>query len=185
MSRALHNQEARDRLSSMMRAMYTNRITNLEFDERAEEFAYEDDAAFQVFWKGAWMTYDDFNAHGFMGERALTRDEKRTVARWILFLKSGQPYEWPNLTSLPRWTFWIFFLAPVCVAWSFRRWDVLGVGFVAAIWLFAILDGYFTRLSRPVFREADDIEVWPFISKAKYGTALENPPFLRGIDRRS
>jgi hypothetical protein len=92
----------------------------------------------------AWQLYDDMFRHRADGPHALAKDAQRSVARWVLFLRTDLEYSWPNYdfrqsgTSLDR------FLADLFTAgrWSKKKhgdWEnFLGAG---------------------------DFEVWPFLKK--------------------
>jgi len=44
----------------------------------------------------AWQLYDDMFRHRADGPHALAKDDRRSVARWVLFLRTDIEYSWPN-----------------------------------------------------------------------------------------
>ena len=95
------NQQDRERLAEGLRHLANGRITNDEFEDQYGRSAAgsRDGGVRAVFWQGAWLLYSDFEERRFAGPRRLPRDSRRHIVRWIMFLRSSRPYEWP----LQRW----------------------------------------------------------------------------------
>jgi hypothetical protein len=149
------NQQDRERLAEGLRHLANGRITNDEFEDQYGRSAAgsRDGGVRAVFWQGAWLLYSDFEERRFAGPRRLPRDSRRHIARWIMFLRSSRPYEWP----LQRW-------------WAKLAWlpvDLATLGFSARI-----------RARR--WRASGEYSVWPFRRWADYRAALRIPPYLRG-----
>ena len=79
------NQGARTEFAQLLRALYTGRITNDAFDEEALPLTKQNFSIAQIFRIGAWTTYSDNRIYKFIGPDALSRKDKKIVARWILF----------------------------------------------------------------------------------------------------
>jgi hypothetical protein len=148
------DRDARNRLAEALRHLVTGRMTNYEFDEAIQ--IETDDAAFYPIRKQAWFLYSDLREHRLVGSDALSKSNKRMVARFILFLHSDLEYEWP-------------------------RYPFDGVLGAIARGLSYLLS--FGRIPRQVdknWEAAGDSDVWPFISRKDYEEALTKPRYLRG-----
>ncbi len=106
-----------------------------------------------VFWQGAWLLYSDFTTTRYRGSHRLPRDTRRHIARWLMFLRSSLPYEWP----LASWR-------------------------ANLVWLPAHLLtlGLSARLRARKWRQSGDYCVWPFRRWSDYRAALRQPVYLRG-----
>lgn len=133
------DRHARDKLALALRRYAAKRITNDELEDAVAWIS--EDQGVTVVQDMAWRLYDDTFRHHADGPHALAKDDRRSVARWVLFLQTDLEYSWPNHdfrqseTSLDR------FVADLFTAgrWSrkeLRNWEK--------------------------FVEAGDIEVWPF-----------------------
>jgi hypothetical protein len=146
------DRQARSQLAEGIRHLSAGLITNAEFEDRA--LSRSSDAAVQaVFLGGPWFLYHDIASYRLRGPHRLSPAVRREAACWILFLKSDLPYEWP----------------------------VESRGIAAAI-LSVLLNlltfGALARNKQRRFAKHGDIEVWPFIRRSDYETALRNPPYL-------
>ena len=101
--------------------------------------------------------YSDFRTYRLQGADRLPEDVRREVARWILFLKTDLPYEWPISGRLAH------------VGWVF--------GAVATL-------GLTQRWRNRRFRACGEISVWPFFRAADYEAALRSAPYLAGTPAR-
>lgn len=88
------DRDARNRLAGLIRSLVSGKITNDEFEECLPES--KDNAIAKVFYYGPWRLYSDMKAYKLKGKDAITREDRSIVARWILFLKSDDEYEWPS-----------------------------------------------------------------------------------------
>jgi len=144
---------ARDRFSQGIRALAAGLVTNDEFeDTRYYPLKSADRAISAIYQDGACGLYADEDDVRLIGARALSREDKTQVARWVLFLKTDLPYEWPML-SFPR-----------MFALSLANLVTLGLaGRLYSNWCI--------RQGEP--------EVWPFIRDSDYTAALERPVYLK------
>jgi hypothetical protein len=170
------NQSVKTEFAQLLRALYTGCITNDDFDEKASRLSAHDFAVDQIFRFGAWPTYSDTRTYRFIGPHALSREDKKVVARWVLFLKSGQPYSWPKYPHLPIWFILTVIFAPIPIAYFISLWILAAIGFPLAI----LADNIFGLMKGPSFKRYGDFDVWPFISKADFEKALLHPPYLAG-----
>lgn len=143
---------ARRALAQALRHLATGRITNREFERRVQPLLASRDMAIRtLFWSGAWQLYGDFEEMRLGGRHALPRAARREIARWILFLCTPLPFEWP--ADRP----W------VVVAWAPVH--VMTFGASAKI-----------RSLR--YRRSGDFSVWPFLRRQDYQMALQTPVYL-------
>ena len=137
------DRHARDKLALAFRRYAAKRITN---DELEDAVGWRSkDRGVTVVQDMAWQLYDDMFRHRAEGPHALSKDDRRSVARWVLFLRTDLEYLWPSYdfrqsgTSLDR------FLADLFTARQWRKKK----------------DGDWEN-----FLGAGDFEVWPFLKKA-------------------
>ncbi len=149
----LIDRNARDRLAEAMRALASGLITNDEFENSRLPHGAEDVAIREVYSKGAWMLYSDLHEYRFTGNSKLDDATKAEVARWVLFLKTDLPYEWPASSALLS---------------------------LAILMANLLTFGVANRLFTSRFHAYGDISVWPFISESDYEIALRFPPYLVG-----
>lgn len=137
------DREARDQLAELLRHFVAKQMTNLEFDNAAFDIKTHD-AGVKAIRDQAWMLYDDLRKHKLTGEWAIEDENRREVARWILFLKSDYEYRWPVM----RW--WQKLLFPVVTLLT------LGAG---------------TYLWRQRYARQGNREVWPFLCLEEFKMA--------------
>lgn len=151
------NRKDRDHLAEGLRHLANGRITNDEFeDEYGASATSPDDGVRAVFWQGAWMLYSDFQPMRFTGRRRLPRETRRHIARWIMFLNTTRPYEWPLL----RW-------------WTNLAWLPVHVATL----------GFSARFQARRWRASGEFAVWPFRRWADCRADLRTPRYLYGVDR--
>lgn len=141
---------SRRRLALALRRYVAKRITNNQLDE--VDVDWRDRGAVAVK-QMAWRLYDDLYTHRAVGPHALTKEGRRMVARWVVYLMSEEEYLWPeysfigvssSIGSILTFGWWGRVKA--------RRWNE--------------------------FTEAGDFEAWPFISKGAELTARSKPLLL-------
>lgn len=143
----------RDRLAEGLRQFAAGRSWSEDFEQRCVMPAMRslDPGAHEIAW-AAWGLYDDFSDTRLTGRFRLSRESRRTIARWIMFLRSDTPYEWP---TYPRWH--ALALLPV---------DILTLGTTA-------------RVRRRKWRQAGEFHVWPYRTWTDYRAAMRTPVYLR------
>jgi len=151
------DRQNRDNLSHRLRLLATGQITNDEFEDSIH-IKSEDPAIWRIFRNGAWPLYDDLHEHKLTGKYRLPNEEKKNIARTILFLKSDREYEWKE------------------PAWFIK----------AALILFGLPTfGFVPRLFyRKFFSGQGDSEVWPYIRKSDLEADLDKQPYLNANENR-
>ena len=144
------DRNARNALAELLHQFVAGRVTNDEFVERQPDS--KDQAVLEIE-SEAWFLYDDIRVHRLTGKWKLDRKTRGQVATWIMFLKTGLPYEWPVLSA---W-FQLLFLLP----------NLLTCGLLG-------------RTQQRLFAKNGDIEVWPFIRRTDFETAKASPKYLSG-----
>lgn len=77
-------------------SLAAGQISNDEFEDRLLQETDRTDHAFMgKFHNGAWSLYSDNKEYRLDGPDTLTSEEKRYVAKLVLFLKSDYEYKWP------------------------------------------------------------------------------------------
>lgn len=145
------DREARNKLAEAMRALASGLITNDEFEDKRLPHSKDDPAISEIYSKGAWLLYSDLEEYRLSGVNRLDEKTKSVVARWILFLKTDLPYEWP-ISNIKQ---------------SLLR-------FLANILTLGVANKSYIRQ----YQACGDIEVWPFLRRTDYEMALQNPVYL-------
>ena len=151
------DRKARDKFAELLRHLVTGQITNDEFENRAP-LSSKDLAIFAIWWLAAWPLYDDFKEHTLTEEYRVSDDERREIAKYVLFLKTDQEYQWPRHSTLKE------LLGDLRYLVSFGRVPVYSSK--------ELLDA-----------AAGDLEAWPFIRLKDLETARRRPPYLVGKGR--
>lgn len=141
--------------AELLRQFAAGRLTN---DEFADRWPQSLDPAVTVVRDAAWFLYGDLREYRLTGPDRLSRHVRRQVVRWVLFLHTDLPYEWPIATAIQN-------VARQLVT-------VLSLGAAARFWA--------GRL-----RACGEVEVWPFIRGADYRAALRRPKLLRDVGERT
>ena len=119
----------------------SGRLTNDEFEERWPASA---DPALSAVRDAAWFLYSDLRTYRLAGADRLPFPIRRQVARWVLFLHSDLPHEWPVESRAAKLTRSIAGLLTMGVA---------------------------TRLWKTALQVSEDAEVWPFFRRVDYRRA--------------
>lgn len=152
------DRKARDMAAELLRQFASGRITNFELENR---WPTSKDPAIHGLASTIWCFYDDFKEHTLQGSFALAPEMRRVIARWIVFLHSNEPYQWPNI-DYPG-------VRPLHRSWITRRLGLLNL---------------ITRKEQR-FIKAGAFEVWPFISAQSFENARRRPRLLScGIRER-
>ena len=98
----------------------------------------------------AWLLYHDFPEYYLKGERRIPGQARPVIARWILFLHSDLPYEWPvrRLTG------------PGTLIRDLRGW---------------LTSGRSVQEERAKFEALGDYDVWPFFRREDFDRAKTEP----------
>ena len=155
--RATLDRTSRRRIAELLRHFVAGRITNDEFVARSPRRS-RDLAVRQILSEGAWFLYDDLHEHRLTGKYRLSPEAREQVARWVLFLETDLPYEWP--------------VVPLGVRFALMPLNVITLG------LLGRLVQHYTSRGGPV-------QLWPFRRALDYEAALAQPPYLHGEGARS
>jgi hypothetical protein len=146
------DQEPRRHLAELLRHLVAGVITNDEFTDRLPRRS-KDLAVRQVFWEGAWFLYDDLHEHRLTGKWKLTGQNRRHVARWVLFLETDLPYAWP--------------VVPMPLRLALVPFNIVSLGLVGC-------------LVQRYARRGGPSELWPFRRQPDFDAALKQPPYCGG-----
>jgi len=98
---------SRTKYARLLRSLATGRITNFEYeDEVNRSLDFSKDPVIGAIYRYAWFLYDDLHKHKLCGEYALTKEARREIAKWLLFLYTDWEYRWPSFTQ--RLSSWVF-----------------------------------------------------------------------------
>lgn len=88
---------ARRKYARLLRSLVTGRITNFEYEDRVNKTVdFQNDRAIWAVYRYAWYLYDDLHTCRLTGPNALTKEARREVAKWLLFLYTDLEYQWPS-----------------------------------------------------------------------------------------
>ena len=153
METGMLDRKARDKAAELLRQFASGRITNFELENR---WPTSKDPAIHGLDSTIWCFYDDFKEHKLQGPFALAPEMRRVIARWVIFLHTNEPYQWPNI-AYPG-------VRPLHRSWITRRLGLLNL---------------ITRKEQR-FINAGAFEVWPFISAQSFENARRRPRLLSG-----
>ena len=206
------DRESRHELAFALRQLASGLVTNDEFHDSAfDSFSHRrDDPALAESATYGWLHYDDFRTYRLRGRDALSREERKSIARAVLFLKTDQEYVFGKCLESGTvlggpWLRGCLIVLGVAVATGALTHFALNTflfGFLAVVLLAYLCNLLFVavlarvrrrRLERaapeigetfwPYIDERAAMEqyrYWPFADKATYETALANPPYLHG-----
>ncbi|MGV8122292.1 MAG: hypothetical protein AB2L14_21230 [Candidatus Xenobiia bacterium LiM19] len=178
------DQHTRDKMAENIRHLVSGTITNREYEYRSP--CGEDPILEEV--DGlAWFMYDDLHEHRLTGSRSLTKEGRREVARWILFLKTDLEYEGPRVSRLRFYPiFWYYLSIGLFIYLSghivFHQWLALlalYLGVSYGIGRYFVYKHNKQMEAAPLMKNSDP-SIWPFIRRSDYEAALSRPPYLRG-----
>ena len=156
MGTAVIDRKARDCAAVLLRQFASGRTTNFALENRWPD---SKDPAIRAIESTIWCFYDDLTEHSLQGPFALAPQMKRVMARWIVFLHTNEPYEWPNI-ACPG-------IRPLRRSWLTHR---LG------------LAKLLTRKEQR-FLKSGAFDLWPFISAQSFELARTRPKLLSGTQR--
>lgn len=87
--------------AELVRHFLAGRLTNHQYETCCDALLDDGDQAVSQVYCRLWTTYCDVRTHYMGRKHGMTRDGRRIAARWILFLRSGRPYEYPIYGCLP------------------------------------------------------------------------------------
>lgn len=135
--------DARLEYAELVRHFFAGRMTNHQYEKRCDDLLDRADEAVNQIYCRLWTTYCDFREHRMGRKHGMTRDGRRLLARWIMFLRSGRPYEYPVHGCLPSMVAMITF-------GLVRMPDPMSFG-DADYWPYFRRDDYEYDLARPTY----------------------------------
>ncbi len=82
--------------AELVRHFLSGRMTNHDYEELCDKFLNEGDCAVTQVYCRLWNNYCDVREHRMGLRHGMTREGRRVAGRWIMFLRSGRPYEYPT-----------------------------------------------------------------------------------------
>jgi hypothetical protein len=147
---------ARREIAELLRHLVSGVITNDEFEDRLPRpLRASKDGVVLAVNEHAWCLYNDTFKHRLTGALKVSDEGRREIARWVLFLHTDLPYEWP-----------------------FYRLTGPSTILRGLVGLFTL--GHSTRQARAQFEAAGDFDVWPFFRRGDYERASSSQVLLRG-----
>ena len=149
------DRESRRQVARLLRRFAAGRITNDEYEDAAWAHFGRGDRGVDAVLDASWFLYDDLCEHRLENRFALTREGRREVARWVLFLLSSEEYLWPKQTV----------------------WETIGFVLLLPINLLTLgrLGDFIWRIVMQ--RHGGDLEFWPFHSEAQFKVVASTNPF--------
>lgn len=88
------DRKARNQLIDAIDGLVSARLDNLDFDNLVGRIRTNDMGVISIR-EAMWHVYDDLQRHTLTGRWALSEAQKKTVERFLLFLRSDLEYSWP------------------------------------------------------------------------------------------
>ncbi|WP_417737254.1 hypothetical protein [Rosistilla oblonga] len=127
--------------AQLVRQFLSGRMTNHAYEDRYEALPEDGDEAVNQVYCRLWNEYCDFREHRMGRKHGMTRDGRRVAARWIMFLRSGRPYEYPVYGCLPT-------LVAIATLGLVRKPDPMTFG-DSDVWPYFRRDDFSLDLARP------------------------------------
>jgi hypothetical protein len=149
------DQQARTIHARRLRSLIQGRITNDEYEDSVP--ASKDPAVYEIFARGGWHLYGDLEEYRLTGKHALPPESKSIAARWIMFLRSEEPYLWAPKT---------------------------GRAFIQTVFYLATFGLAFRQQveQRRATDRNGNTEFWPFYAEEQFHRALLKPSYLNKND---
>lgn len=85
---------SRDKLAEALRQYVSGRITNYTLDDIKVDKRDHGAAEIKL---AAWYLYDDLHEHKALDSFYIDKENRKEIARWIVFLQSNEEYIWPKM----------------------------------------------------------------------------------------
>jgi hypothetical protein len=143
-------------------------LTNREFEHRLHSpdlpvlgsHRLTDDPLLSPMLQRLWLfsfVHGEFDTYRLTGEQRLSTERRREILRWILFLRSDRPYEWPPFNVVPfNWS--SNFIDPLV--------SILTLGYWGRVRREAL------RRETEQFMQSGDYAVWPFMRREHFQVTL-------------
>lgn len=93
--------DERRQYAELIRQFLSGRMTNHQYEDRCDAILDNADTAVGQVYYELWTSYCDLREHYVGLKHGMSRDARHTAARWIMFLHSNRPYEYPTSGCLP------------------------------------------------------------------------------------
>ena len=147
---------ARKSAATTLRKFMSGQITNDKFEVT---MPITSDPSIGAAWESAWLYYSDMQRHKLIGNHRRHPDARKQWSRWILFLDSNLPYQWPEIAEHhndPHKGPQTGFIQMLRRAFGRKT----------------LTTGQRSQINRAQFA------VWPFFSQRDYRQALQHPKRL-------
>lgn len=141
---------SRDRIACALRRFASGRITQGDLDTAWWGGFRSLDPAVVAVEDEIYWAFLNFGPERLVGRHALSADQRRNVARWVLFLRSDEQYAWPIRGS--------------DIAMALRAFMTLGKSW---------------RVEREAWSRAGEMALWPFVSSPQLARVASYHPFAR------
>lgn len=140
---------ARNKAAELLRHFAAGRVSNFDFED---QFPNSDDPAIIAIESSIWCFYDDFEEGRMSGKYSLSTEQKKIISRWVVFLYTDEPYNWPFI--------------------AYPGVRPLNHGTLSKL--------FGKEKKEKVFMSNGDYDVWPFFKHENYLAAKEKPRLLSG-----
>ena len=90
------DRESRDQVALALRRFASGRLTQNELYARTTRVENSPDVGVATLAEAIYWQFLNLGPKRLVGRHALTPEGRRDVARWVLFLRSNEPYVWPE-----------------------------------------------------------------------------------------
>jgi hypothetical protein len=147
------DRDSRDRVALALRQFASGRLAQNELYARTTRARDSTDPGVTTLAEAIYWQFLNLGPKRLVGRHALSREARRGIARWVLFLRSNEPYVWPQRGP------------------SF--WDVVHA--------FATLGkSWIAKCER--WSQTGDEKFWPFVSEQQLARVAAEHPFVRRLD---
>ena len=144
------DRSARNAIAEATRHYLAGLSTNFVFDDTIFDLK-SSDSSIRAIRTQLWLIYDDLQEHRHEGKWVLSENQRDTVLRIILFLKSDIEYQWPTLPS------WYTVTRPIIYLLTFS---------------------FGPKTLDQIFERKDNENVWPFHNLEEIRVAKNEPKYL-------
>lgn len=89
------DRKSRDAFAELLTRFISGELSNFDFEKLTPNTK---DRAILGMEHSLWCFYDDCKEHKMDGDHTFPEETEKTIARWILFLRTDQEYEWPDIS---------------------------------------------------------------------------------------
>ena len=144
---------ARDQVALALRQFASGRLTQNELYARTRHVKKSQDRGVATLAEAIYWQFLNLGPNRLIGRHALALEARRHIARWVLYLRSNEPYVWPE------------------------RGPSLGdIGRA----LLTLGRSWITKSVQ--WSQTGDESSWPFVSRQQLARVAAEPPFVRHFD---